>query len=343
MNSKSAVVLVNVGTPDNAGVPAVRRYLRQFLGDHRVIDLPWAARKVLVNLIIVPFRAPRSAALYRKLWTNSGSPLLVIQESLRSKLEASLKGSADIYSAMRYGSPSLTDVLGDVAMKKYGSVVVVPLYPQYASSTTGSVEDVTGDFIRRHGNNIIVKIVGPFFNQAGFIDSFASGMEESGYRDYDHILFSYHGLPLSHLRKIHPAVDPLQCECDRRMPEHGQNCYRAQCYETTRLLEERLNINKEQYSVAFQSRLTRNWLTPFADETVKELAGKGVKRLMVVAPSFVADCLETIIEIGEEYRDLFIASGGEELTLVPGLNDSDRWVEALAGIVTDSPGSAAKK
>ncbi|MCA1756036.1 MAG: ferrochelatase [Bacteroidales bacterium] len=342
MKSKSAVVLVNVGTPDNPGVPAVRRYLREFLGDHRVIDLPWASRKILVNLIIVPFRAPRSAALYRKLWTEKGSPLLVIQESLRLRLAASLNGSADVYSAMRYGSPSLYDILGDISIKKYGRVIVVPLYPQYASSTTGSVEDVVEGFIRRQNSKMEVVTASPFYNHPGFIDSFAVRMEASDYRDYDHILFSYHGLPLSHLRKIHPAVDPLQCECERRMPEHGLNCYRAQCYETTRLLEQRLNLKSDQYSVAFQSRLTRNWLTPFADETVKKLAGDGVKRLLVVAPSFVADCLETIIEIGEEYRDMFIASGGEELTLVPGLNDSDRWVEALAGIAMDSLGAAEK-
>lgn len=336
MNAENAVVLVNVGTPDNPGVPAVRRYLREFLGDQRVIDLPWAARKLLVNLVIVPFRAPRSAALYRKLWTSSGSPLIVIQESLRSRLQLYLKGSADIYSAMRYGSPSLAEVLGDIAMKKYDRVTVVPLYPQYASSTTGSAEDVTGDFIRRNGGNMEVIIADPFYNHPAFIDSIAARVEESDYNSYDHILFSYHGLPLSHLRKIHPSVDPTACGCESVMPEHGHNCYRAQCYETTRLLAQRLAIPGDHCSVAFQSRLTRNWLTPFADDTVKRLAGEGVKRLVVVAPSFVADCLETIIEIGEEYRDLFIASGGEELTLVPGLNDSGRWVEALAGIVMES-------
>lgn len=336
MKSESAVVLVNVGTPDNPGVPAVRKYLREFLGDRRVIDLPWVARRLLVNLIIVPFRAPRSAALYKKLWTSSGSPLLVIQESLRSRLELSLKGSADIYSAMRYGSPSLGELLPQIAMKNYDRIAVVPMYPQYASSTTGSVEDVVADFIRRQGNNREVIITRPFYNHPAFIDSIACRIEESDYSSYDHILFSYHGLPLSHLRKIHPAVDPHDCECEVRMPEHGTSCYRAHCYETTRLLAQRLTIQKEHYSVAFQSRLTRNWLTPFADATVKKLAGEGVKRLLVVAPSFVSDCLETTIEIGEEYRDLFIASGGEELTLVPGLNDSVKWVEALAGIAMDS-------
>ena len=330
---KKAVILVNVGTPDKAEVRQVRRYLSEFLNDRRVIDLPWLLQKMLVNLIIVPFRAPKSTQLYRRLWTEKGSPLLLHLNDLTEKLQQCSGPETDFFGAMRYGNPPLRKVLDEVLEKNYDQVVLLPLYPQHASSTTGSVVEAAMKQIGSLQAMPSLRTIGKFYDHPAFVDAFAKRINAYQPEKFDHILFSYHGLPNRQINKIHPQVTVENCNCENEMPPHGRLCYRAQCYATTRLLATKLKLLPEQYSTAFQSRLSKNWMTPFADETIANLAEKGVSKLLVVAPSFVADCLETTVEIGFEYRELFENAGGEKLQLVESLNSADVWVEAVMEIL----------
>lgn len=333
MSAKHAIILVNVGTPDAPTTNAVRRYLTQFLNDGRVIDLPWLARKLLVNLIIVPFRSPKSAKLYRLLWTDKGSPLVFYGNSLVDKLQQKVGAESKVFLAMRYGNPSLKNCLKEVKQNGYDKVTIVPMFPQYASSSTGTVKQFVMQNVKHWDVIPEVRFVSQFYNNTKFIDAFVARAEAFDLDGYDHILFSYHGLPNSHVERTHPTVKVGACSCETAMPDHGKQCYKATCYETTRLLAARLNLNKERYSIGFQSRLSNNWLTPFTDKLVVELAEKGIKKVLVFAPAFVTDCLETTIEISGEYHDLFISNGGQQLDLVPSLNDSDAWVDALSSII----------
>ena len=331
--SGTAVLLLNVGTPDSADVASVRRYLSQFLNDPYVIDLPWLARKLLVNLIIVPFRAPKSTKLYRKLWNEGGSPLLYLSNRLQHKLQMGSNNQHDWFVAMRYGNPSVGTVLRQIKQAGYKKLVILPLFPQYALSTTETALQEVSFQLKKLAFQPDIKIINQFYSHRGFIHAFASRIRYAGYQQGDYLLFSYHGLPVSHIQKIHPQVDCAQCSCQFAIPEHGANCYKATCYETSRLLAAELGLSADSYTTSFQSRFSKNWLTPFTDETLKDLADKGVKRVVVAAPSFITDCLETIIEIGEEYQQLFIQAGGKELVMVESLNDSDLWVSALHEIV----------
>ena len=329
---RKAIVIVNVGTPDKPDIRPVRKYLTEFLNDKRVIDLPWLSRKILVNLIIIPFRVRRSTALYKKLWTEGGSPLLKYMHSLVAKLKRLAPENTDIYGAMRYGSPSLTSVLGRLAADDYDEIIILPLYPQYALSTTGSVTDLVNSLAEKHENFPQYKIIEQFWSHPSFIDAFARQIKKYSPERFDHIVFSYHGLPLRQVNKVHPGHDSRKCVCEEKMPAWGDKCYKAACYGTSRLLAARLQLDDRHTSTAFQSRLTKNWLAPFTDETLAGLARSGASRVLVVAPSFVADCLETIVEIGEEYKELFIEQGGKELVMVESLNDSTPWAEGVLDI-----------
>jgi ferrochelatase len=330
--SKRALILVNTGTPDSPRVKDVRRFLTAFLNDRRVIDLTWIARKILVNLIIVPFRAPRSAALYRQLWTAEGSPLLVNLEKLVSGLQEMLGDSCDVTGAMRYGNPSLEKSFGKIAGQGYDEIIVFPMYPHYASSTTGSVHELVMKIASRLNVIPPVKFTGQYYSYPLFIEAWTEIIKKYNPEKFDHILFSYHGLPLRQVGKVHPGISCSDCSCTDSMPEHGKYCYRAACYETTRLLASSLGLALGSCSTAFQSRLTRNWLSPFTDQVLTELAAQGKKRVLVVAPSFTADCLETVVEIGHEYKSLFAKAGGEELVMAESLNDSRLWMNAIAEI-----------
>ncbi|MCF8222656.1 MAG: ferrochelatase [Bacteroidales bacterium] len=328
---KTALLLVNVGTPDSPDKRSVRRYLREFLNDKRVIDLPWLFRKILVNLVIIPFRVPKSTSLYKRLWTEQGSPLLVYADSIVKKVQGLSKEKVNIYYAMRYGKPSLTSVLDSILKSKYEEIVVLPLYPQFADSTTGSVNEIVNAFKPRSGNAAI-KTIDQFWSHPAFIESFVTGIKKHPLHEYDHVVFSYHGLPLRQINKIHKEHDSRRCICDSEMPPWGHHCYKAACYGTTRLLTAKLGLEEGQYSTSFQSRLNRNWLSPFTDETLMKLASEGKNKVLVVAPSFVTDCLETIVEIGQDYKKLFLEHGGSELTLVESLNDSSSWADAILKI-----------
>jgi ferrochelatase len=334
-SQKTAVILANVGTPDKPTVPAVRKYLFQFLNDRRVIDLPWLLQKFLVNVIIVPFRAPKSTKLYQMLWTDKGSPLLTISTESKEMLQEKLGENYEVFVGMRYQNPSLKTTLQTIKEKRFDKIVVLPMFPQYASSTTGTISQLVNTEIA--GWNVIpeLTIVSQFYDNPGFVKAFAAQIRKYNPAEYDHIIFSYHGLPFSQTDRVHPAIKTINCNCEVEMPAHGRFCYKATCYETTRLLAKELGLPKSAYSVAFQSRLTKNWLKPFSDKEVIKLAKEGKKRVLIAAPAFIADCLETIVEIGVEYQHLFEENGGEKIQLVESLNTNADWIETLAELVTN--------
>ena len=327
---KTGVLLIQLGTPDSPSVNDVRKYLSEFLNDPRVIDIPAVARFFLVNGIIVPFRAPKSAKIYQQLWTKNGSPLLLYSQGLQKKLQKSFGDEVDVCLAMRYGNPSMETVLEEMRKKNYSRIILFPLFPQYASATSGSAIDKAMKIIQKWWVIPEIRTVSQFYDDEGFINCFVEKGKQYNINEYDHVLFSYHGLPIRQVDKVY--VDGKPCSdhnCENEITEENKFCYKAACYATTRSIAGKLNLPKEKYTVCFQSRLDKNWLEPFADKTIIELAKKGAKKILVFSPAFVADCLETIIEIGHEYQHLFVEHGGEKVQLVESLNDSDAWVEAL--------------
>ncbi len=334
MKSKTGVLLVNLGTPDSPSVPDVRKYLFEFLNDPRVIDLPWLLRKFLVNIIIVPFRAPKSAKIYQQLWTDKGSPLLVYGVSVKEKLQAALGEDFDVELAMRYQNPSMDDVLERMRKKQHRKLIIVPMFPQYASATTGSVIEKAMKIIKNWWVIPDIKFVGQFYDDENFINSFIERAKKFNLKDYDHVLFSYHGLPVRQVDKVY--VDGKPCSdhnCENEINEDNKFCYKAACYATTRLLATKLNLSKENYTVCFQSRLDKNWLEPFTDKIIIQKAKEGAKKLLVFSPAFVADCLETNVEIGIEYQKLFTEHGGEKVQLVESLNDHPMWIDTLKKLI----------
>jgi ferrochelatase len=334
MTYKTAIILANVGTPDEPTVPAVRRYLFQFLNDRRVIDLPWLLQKFLVNVIIVPFRASKSTKLYQMLWTEKGSPLLTISNESKDKLQERLGHNYEVFVGMRYQNPSLKTTLQTIKEKRFDKIVVLPMFPQYASSTTGTISQLVNTEIARWNVIPELTIVSQFYDNPGFVKAFAAQIRKYKPEEFDHIIFSYHGLPFSQTDRVHPAIKTVNCNCEVEMPAHGRFCYKATCYQTTRLLAKELGLPKSAYSVAFQSRLTKNWLKPFSDKEVIKLAKEGKKRVLIAAPAFIADCLETIVEIGIEYQELFEKNGGEKIQLVESLNSNDDWIETINQMIT---------
>jgi ferrochelatase len=332
--NKTAVLLVNLGTPDSPKVSDVRKYLFEFLNDDRVIDIPSLLRFFLVNFIIVPFRAPKSAKLYEMLWTDNGSPIMIYSESFKNKLQSSLGNKFDVYLAMRYQNPSLDNVLEEIRKKNYSRLLVLPLFPQYASATSGSVYQKVMDIIKSWWVIPEITFINEFFDNEKFIETIAEISKKYNLNSYDHILFSYHGLPNRQVDKSHSdGRSCINCECEKIFKDDFRLCYKASCYETTRLIVKRIGIPENKYTVCFQSRLDKNWLEPFSDETLINLAKNGAKKVLVFSPAFVADCLETIIEIGHEYQKIFTENGGEVVDLVESLNDHPMWVETLKEII----------
>ncbi|GAB2784223.1 ferrochelatase [Rhabdobacter roseus] len=333
---KTGVLIVNLGTPDSPSVPDVRKYLREFLMDARVIDIPPLSRWMLVNLIIAPFRAPKSAKIYREVWTEAGSPLKVYGYAVEELLQKTLGDDYVVKLAMRYQSPSIEDSL--MAFQKLGlsKLTVVPFFPQYASATTGSIYEEVMRVLKSWQIMPEMRFINSFLDHPGFIEGFVRlGQKYMQQRPYDHYVFSYHGLPERQIRK--GDVTGQQCQlgsCCDSLHARNQHCYRAQCFETTRRLVKELNIPEGKYTTCFQSRLGKEpWIQPYTEELVKELPKKGVKSVLAFSPAFVADCLETTIEVGEEYKELFEELGGEHWQLVESLNDSAIWVDTLADLV----------
>lgn len=335
MKKKTGVLLINLGTPDSPSVKDVRSYLSQFLNDPRVIDLPWLWRKVLVNLFIVPFRAPKSAHVYKKLWTPQGSPLLLFSEAAKILLQKELGEAFGVHLAMRYKNPSIPDVLDEMRRAHYEDIIVLPMFPQYASASTGSALDEVMRVIRKWWVIPEVRLISQYFDHPDYIDAVVERSRQYDLATYDHVLFSYHGLPERQVDKVHDKGTCADYNCENEVTPENKYCYRATCYATTRLIAEKLGIGKKDYTVCFQSRLDQKWLKPFSDVEVEACARKGMKKILVFSPAFTADCLETIIEIGEEYQDIFTAHGGEKVQLVESLNDHPLWIRCMKELVLD--------
>jgi protoporphyrin/coproporphyrin ferrochelatase len=322
--TRTGVVLVNIGTPDAPTVPAVRRYLKEFLSDPKVIDLPAVLRWLLLNLIILPFRPRKSAHAYQQIWTEHGSPLLLHAKSQVTRLQALLPGF-EVALAMRYGNPSLSDAIAGLRARGVTSLTVLPMYPQYASATTST----TVERVAELAGDLPLNVVPEFHATPGFIEAYADNVRATvAASNADHVLFSYHGLPVRQLKPFCVNGGGCSSACEALKPDTAK-CYRAQCYATSRAIAQAAKLSST--STAFQSRLKgATWLQPFTDETVVALARQGVKRLAVACPSFVADCLETLEEIGLRAAASFKAAGGERLTLVPAVNSSEQFLAMLA-------------
>jgi ferrochelatase len=336
---KTGVLLLQLGTPDSPSTRDVRRYLTEFLNDPRVIDLPWLVRKILVNGIIIPFRAPKSAKIYKELWAigNGTSPLLTHSLRVQEKLQESFKDhNVTIELAMRYKNPSIDSVLEKMRLSHYDQIIVLPLFPQYASASTGTAIEKVMQIIKKWWVIPEIKIISQFWDNKGYIDSIVHNAEKFDLKSYDHILFSYHGLPERQVDKVYEGTDLCSDQpCETTINEYNKFCYKATAYATTRLVAERLNIKEDEYTVCFQSRLDKKWLTPFSDKVVEEWGKKGAKKLLVFSPAFVADCLETIIEIGVEYQEIFEENGGEKVQLVPSSNDHPLFINGLIELIKE--------
>ncbi|MBB78281.1 MAG: ferrochelatase [Crocinitomicaceae bacterium] len=336
---KTGILLMQLGTPDSPSVRDVRRYLSQFLNDKRVIDLPWLLRKLLVNGIIVPFRAPKSAKVYKELWeVNNGiSPLIMHTENLQKKLQKRfINENITVHIAMRYQNPSMYNVLHKMSLENYDEIILLPLFPQYASASSGSAIELAMDIIRKWWVIPNISIINQFWDNKGYISSIVSQAKKFNLKDYDHFIFSYHGLPERHVDKVYNGNDLCQDQpCETELNEKNKFCYKATCYATTSLIVSELGLKEDQYTVSFQSRLNNRWLKPFSDFVVEDQAKSGAKNILVFSPAFVADCLETIIEIGDEYQEIFEENGGEKIQLVPSSNDHDRFVDGLEEILRE--------
>ena len=335
---KKGVLLVNLGTPDAPSRSAVYRYLKQFLLDPRVIDYPWLARNLLVRGIIAPFRSGASAKLYQKLWTKNGSPLKVYSERLAEGVARELGEEYQVELAMRYQNPSIESAIDRFQKENISSLTVLPLFPQYASATTGSVHEEVIRILSKKQVIWPTKLINNFATNEGMVEVFVKNARSFPLGDYDHILFSYHGLPERQLRKGDPSkAHCLKKEnCCSNLCLENQFCYSAQCHQTTYAITTRLGLDGEDFTICFQSRLGREeWAKPYTSDVIRDRAEKGDKKILVFCPAFVSDCLETTIEISEEYAEEFEALGGERLDLVPSLNDDPAWIREVAEMVMD--------
>lgn len=336
MNDKSiGLLLVNLGTPDSHDPKDVYRYLIEFLTDERVIDMPWLKRQLLVRGAIVPGRYKQSAESYQTIWTDEGSPLMVHSEKVKQLISDKLPRDFKVEIAMRYGNPSIENGIANLMAENVDELVILPLFPQYASATTGSVFQKTMEVLSKYTVIPKLTLINEFATHPGFIKPFVEIGSTYALSEYDHILFSFHGLPEQQIRKANKCNHCLEKnDCCRRMTEQNKNCYAAQCYTTMYGIANGLRLTPDQYSICFQSRLGKEpWLQPYASDVFHNLAKEGCKKVLVFCPSFVCDCLETIFEFGVEYNREFKAAGGEHLELVHGLNDHPAWIEGLCQIV----------
>lgn len=329
---KKGILLVNLGTPDSPEVGDVRKYLDEFLMDERVIDVNVFNRNLLVRGIIVPFRSPKTAKLYKEIWDENGSPLLYFSKIQTALVQEALGDDYHVELAMRYQSPSIRAALENMKAGLVESIKVIPLFPQYASASTGSVIQKVMEIVSKWQTIPEISFVNSFHDNKLMIETFADNALRYQPETYDHVLFSFHGLPERQLIKCdHTGHHCLKKDnCCAELKDVNKFCYSAQSYDTARLIAAELNIPREKYSVCFQSRLGKEpWVQPYTSDVLKDLAAKGKKRLLVFCPAFVADCLETLYEISVEYHEDFRALGGEEVQLVASLNDHPKWIEAM--------------
>ncbi len=331
------VLLVNLGSPESPTAKDVKPYLDEFLMDRFVIDVPYLLRALLVRGIILQTRPKKSAAAYAKIWWDEGSPLVVISKRMHKKVQE--RTNLPISLAMRYGKPSIMSGLQELHDQGVTEVLLMPLYPQHAMASTVTIFVLAEELRKKHFPEMLFSEFPAFYNRKDYIQVLADSIKESLKTfEFDHLLFSYHGIPERHIRKTdvtksHCKIDATCCQTPS--PAH-QFCYRHQCCETTRQVVEILGLSPEQYSQTFQSRLAGDkWLTPYTDVEINKMPGKGIKKLAVVTPAFVSDCLETLEEIGMEANNQFKDHGGEEFFALPCLNDSDDWCDTVANWIGD--------
>jgi len=333
---KKGVLLVNLGTPDSPEVKDVRKYLDEFLMDERVIDIPALNRNLLVRGIIVPFRSPKTAKLYKEIWDENGSPLLYFSEVQLAMVREQLGEEYQVELAMRYQSPSIASALAKLRAGQVDSIRVLPLFPQYASASTGSVIQKVMEIVGKWPTIPNVSFVNSFHDNKLMIEAFADNAKKYQPETYDHVLFSFHGLPERQLIKCDDSGKHClkTADCCSRLTDVNKFCYAAQSHDTARLIAAELNIPSEKFSVCFQSRLGKEpWVQPYTSDVLKDLAAQGKKRLLVFCPAFVADCLETLYEVTVEYGEEFKKLGGEEVQLVASLNDHPKWIRAMVQMI----------
>ena len=330
---KKALLLVNLGTPDKPTYLSVFKYLRQFLMDGRVININPFLRFILVNFIICPTRSFSSTKVYKEVWDkNTGSPLLHNTTKLAEKLVNKVQ-DYDVYFAMRYQNPSIESVINKILETNPDEITVLPLFPHYAAATTGSVYQEISRVISKKWVVPNIRFINQFYDNEKFINAWVDKASKFDLNTYDKVIFSYHGIPNSHVDNVYPDSLCSDHNCESEVTNENKFCYKATTYETTKILANRLNLSPDKYQVTFQSRLTNKWLSPFTDEVLESLPGNGNKNVLVFSPAFTADCLETIIEIGDEYKELFLEAGGEKLDYVESLNYSDLWTDAIIDII----------
>lgn len=332
--SKQGVLLVNLGSPDSPSVPDVRRYLREFLMDGRVLDAPWPIRFGVVHFAILPSRPKESAEAYHKIWTPEGSPLVVTSRQVRAALAARITVPVEL--AMRYQNPSIPDALSRLAGQGVERLLVIPLFPHFAMSSFETAVERVREVVSRHNLGMHVEVQPPYFDHPEYLTALVASAQPYLDRGFDHLLFSFHGIPERHLRKSDPTkrhcLQAPNC-CEAASPAHA-TCYRAQCFRTMAGFVRLANIPKARYSVAFQSRLGRDpWLKPYTDHELERFGKAGVKRLLVICPAFVSDCLETLEEIGMRGRETFQQAGGGDYEQIPCLNNHPLWIATLEGMV----------
>ena len=327
---KDGALFVNIGSPVSPTTRAVSTYLKRFLMDPYVIDLPWVCRFILVRGLIVPFRSGRSTEAYRSIWNESQSPLLFYSEQFLTHIRPRLKMPTEL--GMMYSAPEIPGALARLASQGVNRIWLLPLYPHYAMSSFEATEKKVGPIIKKEFPEIKIRVWKPFYAEPGFIQTMATAIEPYLKQPWDHILFSYHGVPERHLQKTRAGNAHCLIAKDCCQGSHSclAFCYRHQTRETTEALSQRLDLRKHQYTHSYQSRLSGRWLRPFTDEILPELAAKGKRRVIVVCPAFVADCLETLEEIGIRAQRAFEKAGGEKLTLVPAMNSRKNWIEFIA-------------
>ncbi|HXD79558.1 MAG TPA: ferrochelatase [Puia sp.] len=335
--AKRAIILLNLGSPDSTATKDVHRYLLEFLMDKRVIDYPYLFRLILVGGIIVPFRAAKSAEAYSTIWTKEGSPLIVLSRRLQEALQQKVDPPVEI--AMRYGNPSMQEAYDRVLqrMPDVEEVIAIPLYPHYAMASFETAVEHAKAIHRKNRYKFRLSFIKPFYDEPRYIRALAAQVSPYLGADYDHVLFSYHGVPARHIRKTDPTGSHCLCSadcCERPSPAHA-TCYRHQCLATTREIVRFLGIPEGKYSNSFQSRLGKGWLEPFTDVRLEEMPKEGIKKLLIISPAFVSDCLETLEEIAIRGKESFLKAGGESYTMIPCLNAEPQWVDALADWVRE--------
>lgn len=328
---KKGVLLVNLGSPDSPNPKDVKKYLDEFLMDPRVIDVPFWARVLIVRGIILNTRPKASAKAYKKIWWEEGSPLIVISEKLKSKVQEQL--DIPVALAMRYGSMTIEKGIQQLVDQGVDEVFLVPLYPQFAMATTETITVLANELRVSKFPNIKITSLPAFYDKEDYINVLSNSIAEYlKEKDYDHLLFSYHGVPERHIKKrdVTRSHCKINGECCNTPSRAHEFCYRHQCYEVTKQVAKKMNLKEGTYSTSFQSRLGFDpWLQPYTDRTIERLGNDGIKNMAIVTPAFVSDCLETLEEIAMEGKEIFHEVGGDEFTTVPCLNDRDDWASIL--------------